>query len=103
MDIMGNPVDIDGNSMNERGDPIELSSYFRFLGDHQQDNQRDAEYTRMLADHILKAFYRNNVVLCSHVVAFTAFRLLQQRSGIDLYELLRLPEEDRVWSSVARC
>ena len=40
-------------------------------------------------------FHRENIVLSSHVVAFTAFNILKANyEKLDLYALLRLPHDD---------
>ena len=59
------------------------------------DLQREAEYTKLLADQIVDRFYSENIVLSSHVVAFTAFNILKTNNdNFDLYALLRLPTDD---------
>ncbi len=98
MDILGNPVDEHGNSLDPAGKPIPLVAYFQHNGQLREDSQRDFEYTKILSERIVHAFHRYNTVMASHVVAFTAFRLIQKRHpDLDLYQLLRLPEEDRLW------
>ncbi|MFT7589708.1 MAG: glycerol-3-phosphate O-acyltransferase [Limisphaerales bacterium] len=96
MDILGNPVNAQGDSIDHKGNPIDLQNYFLKEGKHVIDPQRDFEYTRMAADKIVESFHRHNIVLCSHVVSFAAFRIFQKDyPHLDLYQLLRLPEEDR--------
>jgi glycerol-3-phosphate O-acyltransferase len=109
MDILGNPVDAVGNSLDPTGKSIPLAAYFQHNGELREDSQRDFEYTKILADKIVHAFHRYNTVMASHVVAFAAFRLILRRhTDLDLYQVLRLPEEDRWWdwdtlaASVAR-
>ncbi len=99
MDILGNPLDEQGQSLDARGRVIPLDAYFRHQGVLTEDSQRDFEYTKILADRIVQAYHRHNTVMASHVVAFAAFRLLQKRHPqLDLYQLLRLPSEDRIWT-----
>jgi len=98
MDILGNPVNASGNSLDPNGKTVPLAAYFQHNGVLNEDTQRDFEYTKILADKVVHAFHRYNTVMASHVVAFTAFRLIQKRHpDLDLYQLLRLPEEDRWW------
>jgi glycerol-3-phosphate O-acyltransferase len=60
--------------------------------------QREGEYTKLLADKIVDRFHRENIVLSSHVVAFTAFNILKEsHEKLDLYALLRLPPDDFVF------
>jgi glycerol-3-phosphate O-acyltransferase len=99
MDVLGNRIDEEGRSVDDRGNPISLRAYFQRQGELQEDEQRDFEYTRRLADRVLDSYYKQNIVLSSHVVAFAAHRLLEKRyPQLDLYQRLRLPEEDRVFS-----
>ncbi|MGB1204780.1 MAG: 1-acyl-sn-glycerol-3-phosphate acyltransferase [Chitinophagales bacterium] len=98
MDIFGNKVDENGESLDKAGKPIDISSYFVSDGHFQQDMQRDQEYTRMLGEKIVDAFQTNNTVLSSHLVAFVAFNMLKlkYKKRLDLYGLLRLPEDNRL-------
>ncbi len=96
LDVMGNFVDKEGNSLDQKGNIIDLKGYFTSNGELTVDLQRDQEYTRRLADIIVDRYHRENIVLSSHVVAFTAFNILKARNPrLDLYGLLRLPNEDR--------
>ena len=99
MDVFGNTVDPDGHSIGNTGGTVELADYFSFNGEIREDKQRDAVYTRQLGDAILDSFSRHNTVLSSHLMAFTAFEMLQRRfPGFDLYQILRLPD-DEAWVS----
>lgn len=95
MDIFGNPVDKQGRSLDFRGNPLEIRHYFEREGKMVIDPQRDFEYTRMAGKRIVEAYHRHNIMLCSHAVSFAAFRIIEKRfPNLDLYQLLRLPEED---------
>ena len=97
MDLLGNPVNSEGHSLDQRGNIISLREYFCTEGRISRDTQRESEYTRMLGQAIVKAYYRINQVFSSHLVAFAAFEIIrQQYHYLDLYNLLRLPEEDLV-------
>lgn len=97
MDIFGNPIDAEGNSIGKNGEQLDISAYFVSNGQIKEDRQRDAEYTRLLSEKIIEKFYQYNNVLSSHLVAFAGFELLNRKHRrLDLYGLLRLPEEDRV-------
>ena len=96
MDIFGNPVDDNGNSLDQNGNVIDIRDYFKSKGELKYDTQRDAVYTKMLSEGIVKAFKRNNVALPEHVIAYAAFKLFQQKHHTsDLYSVLRMPEEFR--------
>ncbi len=97
MDLFGNSVDNDGNSLDNKGRQINIKDYFTSFGSIKEDFQREREYTRMLGDIVVKEFHKINRIFSSHVVAFVAFNILKQKySNLDLYDLLRLPKEERV-------
>ncbi|MCB0664940.1 MAG: glycerol acyltransferase, partial [Saprospiraceae bacterium] len=57
--------------------------------------QREGVYTKLLSDRIVERFRKDNMVLTSHLVAFTAFEiLLKEHSHLDLFGILKLPFED---------
>lgn len=98
MDVLGNYVDNEGNSYDKKGRVIDTQEYFTQDGrviSHNQ--QREDEYTRMLSDRIVEEFHRINKIFASHLVAFAAFEILKKRyQKLDLYNLLRLPDEDLI-------
>lgn len=97
MDLLGNFVDDEGNSYDNNGKVIDTRDYFISNGKVTKDKQRELEYTRMLSEVIVREFHRINRVFPSHLVAFTGFQILQRRfEKLDLYSLLRLPEEELV-------
>src|SRR5690606_6554932 len=97
MDILGNYVDADGNSVDNHGRTIDCKDYFLSNGRITVDKQRENEYTRKLAKKIVGEFHKINRVFSSHMVAFTAFQMIRRENKkLDLFNLLRLPEEDIV-------
>ncbi len=99
MDVLGNPVDAEGNSYDKYGNLIDIRDYFMSEGDLKPNDQREAEYTKHLAEKIVERYHKDNVVLSSHLVAFAAFQILQhQNARLDLYGVLRLPTDDYVFS-----
>ena len=98
MDVIGNFVDEEGKSFDQFGKLIEISDYFMSDGRINKDLQREEEYTKILASHIVDRFYKDNIVLSSHLIAFTVFNILRnQNKRLDLFGLLRLPAEDYVF------
>jgi glycerol-3-phosphate O-acyltransferase len=97
LDVMGNYLDDDGNSLDSQGRVIDTRDYF-VSNDHVTiDKQREDEYTRMLSQKIVFEYHRINRVFASHLVAFVAFEMWQKKHPkLDLFGLLRLPEEDQV-------
>ena len=96
MDIFGNFVDQEGHSYDQRGHRIDIKQYFMSRGRITEDVQRDHEYTRMLGERIVARYHAENRVFSSHLVAFVAFELLKQKfPSLDLFGLLRIPEDER--------
>lgn len=95
LDIMGNYVDEKGNSRDRHGRPIDCKDYFITNNQVTVDLQREEEYTKKLGKRIAEEFHKINRVFSSHLVAFTAFQLIQRSNEkLDLFSLLQLPEED---------
>jgi len=95
LDVMGNYVDEEGNSLDSHGRIIDTKDYFISSGQLTVDRQREDEYTRMLSQRIVTEFHKINRVFSSHLVSFIAFEMWQKKyHQLDLFNLLRLPEED---------
>ncbi len=95
LDVVGNFVDKEGNSLDSQGNPLDITGYFSWDGKVEQNLQREQEYTRRLAQKIVESYHRDNIVLSSHLVAFSAFLVLRHENPTpDLYGLLRLPVND---------
>lgn len=98
MDVLGNYVDEYGESYDKYGNRIELKEYFISNGKVSVDLQRESEYTKQLGERIVERYYKDNIVLTSHLVAFAAFQILKNKNPrLDLYALLRLPPDDYVF------
>ncbi len=97
MDLFGNAINDEGESIDRGGRPIDIRNYFVSNGEITEDRQRDAEYTRLLGEVISDRLYKTNMVLSSHLIAYIAFKILSRKHRrLDLYGLLRLPLEERV-------
>jgi glycerol-3-phosphate O-acyltransferase len=95
MDLFGNYVDQDGNSIGKLGQRIDPKDYFLKNNQISIDKQRDEEYTRLLSERIIQEFHKFNEVLPSHIVAFVAYLLFRKQfTDLDLYSFLRLPEDE---------
>ncbi|MEQ8363728.1 MAG: 1-acyl-sn-glycerol-3-phosphate acyltransferase [Cyclobacteriaceae bacterium] len=95
LDVLGNYVDSDGNSLDAQGRIIDTRDYFISNGKVSVDLQREDEYTRMLGNKIVKEYHRINRAFASHLVAFIAFEMWTKKfPKLDLFSILRLPEED---------
>ncbi len=98
MDVIGNPVDQEGNSKDKYGNTINMADYFVSEGKVNTDIQRETEYTGLLAENIIKRFHSDNIVLSSHLLAFAAFEILcNENPKLDLFGILRLPTDDYIF------
>jgi glycerol-3-phosphate O-acyltransferase len=98
MDVIGNPVDQEGNSKDKYGNTINMADYFISEGKVNTDIQRETEYTGLLAENIIKRFHSDNIVLSSHLLAFAAFEILcNENPKLDLFGILRLPTDDYIF------
>lgn len=94
LDPFGNRVGPDGLSYDKRGRVIDTRKYVELRGLPQHQHQRDQQYTKELGAAIADAYMRHNVILPSHLVAFTLFQTLKRNHPrLDLYKLLRLPDD----------
>lgn len=101
MDVMGNPVDINGDSYDQYGNKLDMADYFKLNGEVGKNRQREQQYTLELGNAIVDRYFKDNIVLSSHLVAFAAFNLLRKENPrLDLYGILRLPEEDYQFSEL---
>lgn len=97
MDVLGNKVDLEGNSLDTYGRIIDTKDYFTTNRVITKNKQREDEYTRMLSNVIVEKFHQINRVFSSHLVAFVAFEMIKNKhSKLDLYNLLRLPEDEQI-------
>lgn len=95
LDVMGNYVNEEGESLDAQNRVIQTADYFKTNGEVTEDHQREDEYTRMLSQRIVKEYHSINRVFASHMVAFVGFQMLQKKYGkVDLFSFLRLPEEE---------
>lgn len=76
LDILGNEVDDNGQSIDKFGRPVEIKDYFVSEKGLSSDKQRDGVYAKNLADALVRSYKKNNVILSSHVMAFTAFHII---------------------------
>lgn len=91
LDVFGNFVDEEGQSIGPNGSVIDHVRWLSTCGELRSEPQRDKEYTNELGLRLVDRFHRENTVLNSHLVAFTFFETLRKKyPEFDLYRLLRL-------------
>lgn len=101
LDIFGNFVDLDGNSIGPNGTMIDPKRWLSSFGELAASPQRDREYTRILGERIVERYHAENTILTSHLVAFTFFESLRERyPDYDLYRFIRMSLAQRTlpWS-----
>lgn len=97
IDVLANTIDEQGKSYDKYGKMIDIKSYFQFQGNITQDDQRESEYTKILGKNIGEIFLKDNIILPSHFIAFTAIELLlAQHNTENIYHILKLPINE--WS-----
>ncbi len=95
MDVLGNYVDAKGRSFDQYGNEIELKEYFYTNGRVEKNLQRESEYTKRLGERIVERYFKDNIVMTSHLVAFAAFQIVKNKNNrLDLYGILRLPADE---------
>src|SRR5690606_30119436 len=67
LDVMGNYVDDDGNSLDSHDRVINLSEYFVSNQSIAIDKQREDQYTRLLSQKIVQEYHKINRVFASHL------------------------------------
>jgi glycerol-3-phosphate O-acyltransferase len=101
LDVFGNYVNLDGESLDTKNQVLDTKGYFKSNGVLNSDLQRESEYTGILASKIVERFRCENIVLASHLVAFVGFQMLKNTfPDIDVYRLVRLPDDDIVFPRV---
>lgn len=97
MDLLGNAVDEAGNSYNARGVYVDTYQQLLDTGATMAVGKLYEDDTIMLGKAIVKAYYKANCVLASHLVAFVAFELFKkQHAALSFQALLQLPLEKLV-------
>jgi len=97
LDLVGNPTDEEGRSLDGQGRPFERKEYVcDRAGRVVEGEQRDRVYTNHLADAICQAYRRDAVVLPTHLAAAVGWRCLSERlNGMDRYHLALLAPFER--------
>lgn len=93
LDPLGNDINDDGESVDQRGVVIDPVDYLRDAsGAIADDDQRDTEYTRLLGARLAAAYPALTVFHSTHLVARAVFdELAAQFETRDIYKLSRLP------------
>jgi glycerol-3-phosphate O-acyltransferase len=102
MDVFGNLVDLDGESMDSQGRRIDPERYLWVQGQPQADAERDRQYTRILGERIAASWKTNNVIHPLHIVSFAIFEhIRRQHPHWDLYRTLRFSRGDALALPIA--
>jgi glycerol-3-phosphate O-acyltransferase len=102
MDVFGNEVDQDGDSIDVLGRRIDPERYLWVRGVPQPDRDRDMQYTRELGGRVVESFLSNNVLYPLHLVSFALFEhLRRQHPRWDLYRTLRFSRGEVISRAVA--
>lgn len=92
MDVLGNYVNGEGESIDNKDQVIQINEYFVNDDGLSKDTQRESIYTKILAEKITTNYLKENRILASEVLAYTFFKLLTlQYPGQDIYDVFRVP------------
>jgi glycerol-3-phosphate O-acyltransferase len=93
LDVFGNDVTDDGESIDRTGRLVDPSGYVKGAdGEVIDDDQRDAEYTKLLGQKLVKVYPRETVFHSTHLAARALFDRACAAAGTrDVYRLLRAP------------
>ncbi len=95
IDVFGNQMDIHGNSQHKSGKTVNLEDYFKIGDQIIQDDQRESEYTRILADSISQSYRNNTLALDSQLVAYACYHLfLRKYKEQDVFNLLKYKPDE---------
>jgi glycerol-3-phosphate O-acyltransferase len=98
MDVFGNLLLENGNSIDERGEVVDIRQYFDKVDSINIRNQREFVYTKLLASKIVGSYLKDNVVLASQIVAYVGFIILRKMNDdLDIFGLIRLPFDDFIF------
>ena len=98
LDPFGNDVDDDGESRDRAGRRVDPRTYLLDRdGQVAADDQRDAEYTRLLGRRLAAVYPRETVLHATQLVARVVYDAVCAAGGTrDIYRLLRRPPGDEV-------
>ena len=85
LDVMGNRVDINGRSYDDQGQVIDLYQQLLDLPIKAVAKKRSDDYVQSLSHKIVTAYYRINMVLSSHLIAFVAYEWAKKRTGFSMH------------------
>jgi glycerol-3-phosphate O-acyltransferase len=93
LDVFGNDVTDAGDSIDRVGRVVDPAGYLRGAdGEVSDDDQRDAEYTKLCGARLVQVFPRETVFHATHVAARAIYdRVCAQAGTRDIYRLLRAP------------
>lgn len=79
LDIFGNEINEDGQSVDAHSRPIDIHKYILVDGVPDFSFQRDRVYTSILGNKILKSFLKNNVIMDTHLVSYVLFKIFRKK------------------------
>ncbi len=79
LDIFGNEVNDEGQSIDKYSRPVDIYKYILVDGVPDFSFQRDRIYTSILGNKILKSFLKNNVIMDTHLVSYALFKIFQKK------------------------
>ena len=98
LDVFGNDVTDGGDSIDRAGRVVDPAGYVRGAdGQVTDDDQRDAEYTKLCGARLVQVYPRETVFHATHLAARAIYdRVCAQAGTRDIYRVLRAPASARV-------
>ncbi len=95
LDVFGNIVDEKGRSLDKQGNHISKREYFINNGQLTRNQQREMQYTRILAQSISKSYREFNVIRIGQLAAASLYNGIKQATKTTSAEgALRLSESE---------
>lgn len=107
-DVFGNRVDGQGQSLDSNGKVINTNLYYMRNDILVEDEQREQVYTKRLSEQIVADYKFYNYILCSQILAYCAFKILEQQED-DMFTVFKLRSQDihidpeKLYASVESC
>ncbi len=94
IDVMGNVLNDDMESLDDKGNIVNLAEYYYSNNVITYDDQRERVYTRQLAERITGIYHQYMEVMTSHLVSHAAFSfLLKSYPSYDIFDIIKLDKK----------
>jgi glycerol-3-phosphate O-acyltransferase len=92
LDLFGNELNDEGESIDQHGRIISIDKYVKINGKIVDSIQRDRTYTSILGQKILASFAKNNMVMETQLVSYAFIKACELTYNLPALKLLPLEE-----------